>query len=336
MSDAASMPFVYEPDESGLVYAWRLDGRGGGERVGWEGIAGWSAGDGPLWIHLDPSRERARSWLNEQAGVPGWVADALTGRSSRPRTVVCDDGLLVLFRGVNYNPAYDPADMVQLRLWADAARVVSFRTHRTVAAVHLRESIEVGRGPGTTAELLAFMAEDLTLRAEEAVEQLEELADDAEDSVDRGMPARRLGEMLSDLRRRTARFRRYLVPQREAVAQLRMAPVSWLDDPQRLRFRETADRITRIVEDLDAIRESASVTNDELAAAQNERQNARLYVLSIVTAIFLPLSLVTGALGMNVGGLPWVASPSGFWLVCGVMAVCAVVLGVLLRLLRWI
>jgi zinc transporter len=50
-----------------------------------------------------------------------------------------------------------------------------------------------------------------------------------------------------------------------------------------------------------------------MAGQLQEMFNRNLYVLSIVTTFFLPVTLITGIFGMNVGGLPWAQEPIGFW-----------------------
>jgi len=76
-----------------------------------------------------------------------------------------------------------------------------------------------------------------------------------------------------------------------------------MTDRDRARLRETADTITRYVEDLDALRERAAVTHEELTTRLADRMNRTMSVLSLVAAVFLPLSFVTGLLGINVGGI---------------------------------
>jgi zinc transporter len=60
-----------------------------------------------------------------------------------------------------------------------------------------------------------------------------------------------------------------------------------------------------------------------------------MYVLSLVAAIFLPLGLMTGLLGINVGGIPWAEDPAGFAAVTGLLVLIAVGLVSLLRWMRW-
>ena len=117
---------------------------------------------------------------------------------------------------------------------------------------------------------------------------------------------------LAELRRDAIKLRRYLAPQREALGRLQSENVSWLTDADRLRLREVSDRLIRHLEDLDAVRERAVVVQEELMSQLSDQLNKRMYVLSIVAAMFLPLGFLTGLLGINVGGIPGSESPYGF------------------------
>jgi len=145
-----------------------------------------------------------------------------------------------------------------------------------------------------------------------------------------------LRQALASLRKRTIAIRRYLAPQREALARLATEPVPWVGELDRLRLREIADRQVRLVEAIDEVRERAAVAHDELAARLSEQLNARMYLLSLVAALFLPLGFFTGLMGINVGGMPGVESESAFWVVAGGCAVAAVLVLGAFRLRRWL
>ena len=85
-------------------------------------------------------------------------------------------------------------------------------------------------------------------------------------------------------------------------------------------MREAADRLTRSVEDLDSARDRAAVTQDEIANRLSELLNKRLYTLSIIAAIFLPLGFLTGLMGVNVGGIPGEGFRWAFLILCVIMA----------------
>src|SRR6185295_17923217 len=132
-----------------------------------------------------------------------------------------------------------------------------------------------------------------------------------------------LRTQLADQRRRAIALRRFLAPQREAFGKLAQIQVPWLDPTSRGRIVESADRMTRTVEELDAARDRAAVTQEELQSKIGEATNQRLYVLSVITSVFLPLGFVCSLLGVNVGGVPLQHSDWAFWALCGVFGAVA-------------
>ena len=125
-----------------------------------------------------------------------------------------------------------------------------------------------------------------------------------------------LRQKIATVRRTAISMRRYLAPQRDVMARLHNEKVKWLSDMDRMRLREIADITTRYVEDLDAVRDRATVIQEELNNRLSEQMNKTMYVLSIVTGIFLPLGLLTGLLGINVGGIPGTENPWAFAVFC--------------------
>ena len=130
-----------------------------------------------------------------------------------------------------------------------------------------------------------------------------------------------LRSRIADSRRRAIALRRFLAPQREALSKLATIAPPWFSDHHREQIVEIADRMTRSVEELDAARDRASVTQEELGSRIAEMTNQRLYVLSLITAVFLPLGFVCSLLGVNLGGIPFKDDDWAFWALCGAFLV---------------
>ena len=95
-------------------------------------------------------------------------------------------------------------------------------------------------------------------------------------------------------------------------------------------LRESLNQFNRYIEELDTIRDRAIVAQEELLSKLSEVLNKRMYTLSLVATIFLPLGFLTGLLGINVGGIPGANSPYGFLLIClGIGALVFVLIGYL-------
>ena len=298
-------------NERGLIHAYLLDGTGGGRRLEMPDIESWTPEQGALWMHLDYTGEAAREWVRNNAGLEELVADALLMEETRPRATAIDDGVLVALRGINMNPGAEPDDMVSIRLWIDNERIISTQKRVLLSVSDIAEQLDSGKGPADTSDFLVTLADRIVWRMSDTVDQCEDRVAYLEEQVlDEGHGSLRFD--LATLRRQTITLRRYFAPQRDAFAKLITEKIVWFDDDSRLRLREVSDRLIRHIEDLDAVRERAAVTQEELLSRLSDQMNTRMYVLSVVAAIFLPLGFLTGLLGINVGGIPGAENPWAF------------------------
>ncbi len=320
--------------ENGLINAVLLDGKGGGKPLDWSGVRSWTAEQGALWVHLDFTSEAAQNWLEEESGIDPLIAEALVADETRPRCAPVADGLLISLRGVNSNPGADPEDMVSIRLFSTEQRVVSTRRRRLLTIRDMVEALEQGEGPRTTGELTAMLADRLIERMTSVITDLDERIDSVEEKIIEEAGQQTRGELL-ELRREVIMLRRYLAPQREAMSRLQMEKAAWLSEHDRLLVREAFDKISRYVEDLDSARDRAGVANEELTSRLAEQMNSRMYVLSLIAGLFLPLGFLTGLLGINVGGIPLAESPWGFFEVVVFLLVIVLVQIVVFRRKRW-
>ena len=321
---------VYSMD--GLTEAWLLDGIGGGNKLDGNKIASSKfAPNEWLWLHFNYSKPAVQEWMRENSGLSGLTAEALLQTETRPRCESADHGLMVILRGVNLNPGADPEDMVSIRIWVDKQRIISLGMRHLLSIDDMVDVINRGRGPRNPSDFLIMLLDNLLDRASNVIENLSDAVDELDDSI---LTASSLNqrECLLDIRRQTITLRRFLAPQREALSRLTSEKTTILTDKYRLYIREDADRLTRLIEDLDAVRERSSVIHESLVSRIAEQTNYRIYILSIIAAMFLPLSFVTGLLGINVGGIPGAQSELGF---AAVMALIAIVAGGLWAFFRW-
>lgn len=303
--------------------------------MSWRELEGWTPAQGVLWVHLDYSSEDAREWLCARSGLDAVAAEALLAPETRPRLTPLGDAALIALRGVNLNPGSDPEDMVSVRMWAQAGRVVTTRRRRLLSASDTVEALAAGRGPCSAGELVVELVDRLGARMEGVIYDIDDRLDGLEEES-LGAAGSELRSALSSLRREAIMLRRYIAPQREAVSRLAAEKFSWLDDDDRIRLREVADKLIRYVEDLDSVRDRAMVTQEELVARLSEQLNQRMYVLSIVAAIFLPLGFLTGLLGVNVGGIPGADSEAGFPVFSALLVLVLVLQIALFRSRRWL
>ncbi|MBA4503164.1 zinc transporter ZntB [Marinobacterium marinum] len=298
------------------LHALLLDGQGSARQMNATELAAWQPDTGILWLHLDYTLDSTRHWLEQESGLPELATEALLAENTRPRAAVLDEYLLLFLRGVNTNPGANPEDMVSIRLCAGARLVISTRKRRLVSVSMLLERFTRGQGPSTSADLIVQLSGLLVERMGDTVEELEEQLSDLELDL-LTQPGNEIRQSVRNLRRQTVSLRRYFAPQRDAFTQMLGERLSWLPVDMKLELREVSDALLRHIEDLDTIRERAAMAQEELASQQGEQLNQRMYVLSIISAIFLPLGFLTGLLGVNVGGIPGAENEYAFLLFLG-------------------
>jgi zinc transporter len=105
-----------------------------------------------------------------------------------------------------------------------------------------------------------------------------------------------------------------LAPEPGSVFRLLARPPYWLsiDDVQDLR--ESTEEFSVVLGDMAGLIERIKLLQEEIAARLEEQNNRTLFTLTLVTVLALPINIVAGLFGMNVGGIPLAQDPNGFWL----------------------
>ncbi len=327
-----------EPNAEAFIFGFDFSPEGGIEKIDWQKVKPTAAcpRDGWRWLHFNRLADETRDWLETSSDLDETVITALLQSETRPRCAAYEDGLLLNLRGINHNPGAEPEDMISVRIWATQSVVISMRSYPVKAFHEVREQVGSGAlevsNPG---DLLVAIAERLIDNIEPVVEQLKEEADEFEETL-LSSRERLSATDLAEFRRTILILRRYILPQREAMAQLQREGRMLFDGDDAIHLREGGDRITRIAEELDSIRDRAAVIQDQVAGQRQEQLNRRLLALSIISAFFLPLTFLTGLLGMNLAGIPYHEEPWSFGAVVGFTAVLGVALLGFLKWRRWI
>jgi zinc transporter len=131
-------------------------------------------------------------------------------------------------------------------------------------------------------------------------------------------------------------MRRHLAPQRLVLRQLAVSRQPWLAAQDRSRARELVSRCGQAVEGLDAAQEILAITQDEILQRSSEQTERRMFSLTTITAVFLPLSFLTGLLGVNLAGIPDASDPLSFLLLCVILVVIVIGQLWLLRRMGWL
>jgi len=319
--------------ENGLIFGFLLDGQGGARELSLSEIEADFNPDAVTWLHFDFTHPGARGWVENHSELKSNVADALFVDDSRPRCLAEEDGILTVLRGINLNPGSEVEDMISIRTWINRHRIISTRRRSLKSVLQIRDQLLAGNGPTGPGSFLVELATLLGTRIGDAIETINSRLDLAEEELESGGPTRsRFGEF----RRQTARIRRYLAPQREALDRLSRLSNDVITPEIAASLFEQTNWITLFVEDLDLARERAMVAQEEMLNMLAHDQNSKMFILSIVAAIFLPLAFFTGLMGMNVAGLPGTESRWSFTIVVILMFAAAGAILWLFKRKKWL
>jgi zinc transporter len=187
------------------------------------------------------------------------------------------------------------------------------------------------RDPG---DLIAALAMKITHQLDPVVAELGDKVDDCEVTLaeEGGFVMRR---EIAQARSKAISYRRFIVPQRQALEDMSALQTAWIEDDDRIHLREAADRFARMGEELEAIRERSALLHEQISDMRSEKIDQRSLVIAIVALVFLPLTFLTGLLGMNVDGIPYAHQPWAFGAVTAICLVIAVVITLYFALARW-
>ena len=333
LSSASSAGAVMR--DTPIIFAFEIMGDGAGREIFGDEVSHLLADDRLAWAHLDANHADTAAWLaSEISYLDDIVIEALLAEETRPRFVPVNDGVLLILRGVNLNANADPEDMVSIRIFVDSHRVVSVQKRPLRAVSDIQSKLIKGSGPNNSSDLITLLMGLLFARMapvatglSEVMDTIEEHILDGADSLDR--------EKVLGIRRKAIALKRYIHPQRDLVIQMMESKPALIDEIGYRRLIEAQDSISRVIDELDAVRERAHIINDEVTNQLTERLNKNMYALSVIAAIFLPLGFLTGLLGINIAGIPGAENPAAFAIFCAMLGMLVIAQILLFRKLKW-
>jgi zinc transporter len=287
-----------------------------------------------LWLNFDLADERASATIAALPHLPPGALAMLRSADDRQQI----DGFGQVIAGVmaDYERC-DPPDERRLVVWNFAMTpnvFVSAQRGPSHALNQVRSDLQSGRRLpnvlGLFHALVHELASAISLVLNELGAKLNEMEERLLDQKEVG------SDVLGQARRRLVRVRPLALPLRAVLIHMVNERPYWFDDDAVADCQRVAARMDGLVDDLESLQERARTLQDELKAREVEKTNKRLTVLSIVSALLLPPTFITGIFGMNVTGLPFQETAYGFWVACGLLAASMAGMLVVLRQFRLI
>jgi len=277
------------------------------------------------WYHCQRDIPGVREWLTDNA-IPASIVDSLLAEETRPLFDQYDEkNFLLILRGVNLNDNADPADMLSVRILYYQGVLISTRKIPSKTINAIREALSLGEGPKSIADLVLNIIDGLNKNIDNYLSSLEDKITEFDDQIE-------LSDELMDTHKALLKIKRFIKPQQYAIDDYLSSDVP-LAKAKNMRLRHSVNTITRINETLDFFLSELDIIKGELRQYHAEKMNQNTYLFSVIAAIFLPTSFLTGLLGVNVGGIPGTESPVAFTLFClGLIGIFALEFWILRRL----
>lgn len=290
------------------------------------------------WIDFEGDREIAEKFLHRLKFHPLAVEDTFT-LHHQPRVEEYDDDLFAIVRGIDFNDDNPALHLETLKLAAFLRANLLVTYHRaplrSVAAV--RKKVEESRKalPGGVVQLLWSICDEMMDLYFPIVDSIGLEIEKLEGAVIEETSREQLQRIL-DLRRRLGVLRRTMLPHRSVFNHLANSRDDIFDATASLNFRDTLDNVLRLTDAIDQQRDQLANVKDTYLSVVSQRTNEIMKVLTLFSAIMLPLTFIAGIYGMNFEYMPELRSRNGYFAVLGVMAVVAVGLFLFFRKKRWI
>jgi len=321
----------YGSDRDGLVCGYVFEAGGAGVPIDLTGAKAWLAtpGDehtGFVWLHFNLAYVGAETWIRQNLEVVPEFFEALHEGSRSTRIEDNSDTLVAVVNDVAFEFAFEPSQIETLWVNAGPRIAVSARRHPLRSIDRLRQAVKEGCRFDSSVAFLNHLMHDqgdvLVRIVREATLQV--------DAIEDGLLAGRLSHKRSDLgklRRVLVRLRRLLAPEPGALFRLLRQPPPWISAAALDELRQATEEFTLVIRDMSELQERIKLLQEEIAAHVGEQTNRSLFTLTVVTVLALPINIVAGLLGMNVGGIPLAQDPHGFYVIVAIIVTFTVLAG---------
>jgi Mg2+ and Co2+ transporter CorA len=300
-----------------------------------DGHPGPIAGDRPApgafrWLHVNLSDQRAQRWIAGLEMLPPLARDVLLSVDEHPRALIDDSGTIAcVIHDGGREFAGDEEDVVRAFHFALTAELMlTARLHPVRCADEIKRRLDIGPGPSGPAAALDLL---VSTNVDEVTGRVLNLVGIARDMEDRLVEKGRAPDdrAIQQLRRRAIRIHRQAAGLHGVLGRLERdeaLPTPLLPPVERL-----VQRVAGMESDVAALIQQERLLREELTAREAQRTNQNLYILSVMTALMLPPTLIAGLFGMNTSGLLFATGSHGTLIACMLALGSAVATYVLLR-----
>lgn len=328
-------PPQYGSDRNGLICGFLFGADASSRAVSLDEAVQWLATTrqassapqpGFLWLHFNLADASAEIWMRDHLSLAPEFFEALHVGTRSTRIEDASDQLVAVINDVAYEFSFDPSEIASLWLTVNPRLAVSARTHPLRSIDRLRQAVRDGTRFDSPVALLNHLLRDQGDVLVRIVREATLQVDAVEDNLATGKP-QPMRVALGRLRRVLVRLQRLLAPEPGALFRLLRQPPPWIAAHDLDELRQATEEFSLVLRDLAALQERIKLLQEEITALVGEQTNRSVFTLTVVTVLALPINIIAGLLGMNVGGIPLADNPHGFGVIALIVLTFTVVAG---------
>jgi magnesium transporter len=267
----------------------------------WPGLSGRT-----IWVDVENATEEEARQLADVCGFhPLTVEDALTPVQP-PKVEEFGSYLFLLFRGLRPSGEGLELDSYKVAAWLGPGFLVTVH-QRPVAACREVSSLVLEKDLPMESQMdriLHALVDRMMDEILPILDRFEERLEELEEAVFSSAPQKEVLQELLRAKRELLTIRRLVAPQREMLGRLARRDLPFIDERTSHYFRDVYDHVARIEETAIVLTDLASGALGAQLSVSSNRLNEIVKVLTIFSAVWMPLTFLAGVYGMNFEFLP--------------------------------
>ncbi len=249
------------------------------------------------------------------------LLEDLLNTNQRPKIDILDDYIYIVFKTLEFNKGNSQITSEQISIFFSKHYMISFQEYTGDLFNGIRERIRQNKGRlrKTGADYLAYSVLDVTIDYYfEIIEALHEKID----ALQQNLLVKKNNELpglIHNLRQQTLSLRRFSWPVRQIIDQLQKSESDFIGDALMPYLRDAADHLVRISEAIDTIQATLNNIMQTHLSLNSQKTDEAMRILTVVTTIFMPPTLIAGIYGMNFKYMPELHWKFGYLMVWSVM-----------------
>lgn len=265
------------------------------------------------------------------------VLEDILNTEQRPKIDIYPEYIFIVIRLVEWNKEEQTLETEQLSIVLGKSWMLTFQENANPIFAEIHELLRVGQTHIRTlgADYLAYTTIDKVVdRYFTVLEGMGETIENLEDKITLHAHQQDLYS-IHGLRRELLHLRRSLWPLRDIINTLQRDEINILSNDTQIYLHDVYDHTMHLIESMESLRDLVGTLQESHMSSQSNTLNQQMRLLTVITTMFMPLTLITGIYGMNFKNMPELEWEYGYFMVLGLMVAILVGMGGIFWRKRW-